>query len=193
MTELEWLRQENRRLAKENLHLRTMLNEHGINWQEKEEVQPAAVIDKRAEEQRRIQLFIKLFVARRDVYAKRWETTEGRKGYSPVCANFWQDVCPKRLRKPVKCHACSAHKWQPFNEHVARQHLLGTDENAKSFVAGTYALLEDSTCKFLVFDFDDHDGSACNMSYLWHRLGFGAFPFGKWCACLVVFCSANTR
>ena len=162
MTELEWLRQENRRLAKENLHLRTMLNEHGINWQEKEEVQPAAVIDKRAEEQRRIQLFIKLFVARRDVYAKRWETTEGRKGYSPVCANFWQDVCPKRLRKPVKCHACSAHKWQPFNEHVARQHLLGTDENAKSFVAGTYALLEDSTCKFLVFDFDDHDGSACN-------------------------------
>ena len=139
-----------------------MLNEHGIAWQEKMEVRPAAVMDKQAEEQRRINLFMKLFVARRDVYAKRWETTEGRKGYSPVCANFWQDVCPKRLRKPVKCHACSAHKWQPFNEHVARQHLLGTDENAKSFVAGTYALLEDSTCKFLVFDFDDHDGSACN-------------------------------
>ena len=59
MTELEWLRQENRRLAKENLHLRTMLNEHGIVWQEKMEVQPAAVMDKQAEEQRRINLFMK--------------------------------------------------------------------------------------------------------------------------------------
>ncbi|WP_143035175.1 TOTE conflict system archaeo-eukaryotic primase domain-containing protein [Selenomonas ruminantium] len=148
-------------MAKENLHLRTMLNEHGIAWQEKMEVRPAAVMDKQAEEQRRINLFMKLFVARRDVYAKRWETTEGRKGYSPVCANFWQDVCPKRLRKPVKCNECNAHKWQPFTEQEARQHLLGTDEKGKSFVAGTYALLEDSTCKFLAFDFDDHDGSAC--------------------------------
>lgn len=138
-----------------------MLNEHGIAWQEKMEVRPAAVMDKQAEEQRRINLFMKLFVARRDVYAKRWETTEGRKGYSPVCANFWQDVCPKRLRKPVKCNECNAHKWQPFTEQEARQHLLGTDEKGKSFVAGTYALLEDSTCKFLAFDFDDHDGSAC--------------------------------
>jgi hypothetical protein len=161
VTELEWLRQENRRLAKENLHLRTMLNEYGIAWQEKMEVRPAAVMDKQAEEQRRINLFMKLFVARRDVYAKRWETTEGRKGYSPVCVNFWQDVCPKRLRKPIKCNECNAHKWQPFTEQAARQHLLGTDEKGKSFVAGTYALLEDSTCKFLVFDFDDHDGSAC--------------------------------
>lgn len=161
MTELEWLRQENRRLARENLHLRTMLNEHGIVWQEKIDVQPVATLDKQAEEQRRIQLFMNLFVARREVYAKRWETAEGRRGYSPVCANFWQDVCPKRLRKPVKCHECNAHKWQPFTELVARQHLLGTDEKGKSFVAGTYALLEDSTCKFLVFDFDDHDGSAC--------------------------------
>ncbi|WP_295158105.1 DEAD/DEAH box helicase family protein [Selenomonas sp. AE3005] len=147
-------------MASENLHLRTMLNEHGIAWQEKLEVQPVAM-NKQAEEQRRIQLFMKLFVGRRDVYAKRWETAEGRKGYSPVCGNFWQDVCPKRWRKPVKCHECSVHKWQPFTEHAARQHLLGKDEKGKSLVAGTYALLEDSTCKFLVFDFDDHDGSAC--------------------------------
>jgi len=55
VTELEWLRQE------------------------KLEVQPVA-INKQAEELRRIQLFMKLFVGRRDVYAKRWETAEGRKG-----------------------------------------------------------------------------------------------------------------
>ena len=161
MTELEWLRQENRRLVRENLHLRTMLSEHGIAWQEQEQIKTAVPMDKTAEETRRIQLFMKLFVARRDVYAKRWETKDERKGYSPVCGNFWQDVCPKRWRKPIKCHECSAHAWLSFTEKVARQHLLGQDEKGKAFVAGTYALLEDSTCKFLVFDFDDHDGSAC--------------------------------
>ena len=29
-------------------------------------------------------------------------------------------------------------------------------------MAGMYALQADSTCKFLVFDFDDHDGANCH-------------------------------
>lgn len=47
-------------------------------------------------------------------------------------------------------------------KYTAYKHLVGRDERGKIFVAGTYALLEDSSCKFLVFDFDDHDGSHIN-------------------------------
>ena len=47
-------------------------------------------------------------------------------------------------------------------KYTAYKHLVGWDERGKTFVAGTYALLEDSSCKFLVFDFDDHDGSHIN-------------------------------
>jgi hypothetical protein len=49
----------------------------------------------------KISLFMSLFKGRSDVYAKRWQSRDGRSGYSPVCTNEWQSgLC----RKPeVKC------------------------------------------------------------------------------------------
>lgn len=105
---------------------------------------------------------MKLFCARLDVYAERWETKYGRSGYSPVCSNRWTSVCPKGKDRNVKCHECDKQSWVPFTKDVAYKHLVGWNERGKTFVAGPYALLEDSSCKFLVFDFDDHDGSHIN-------------------------------
>jgi hypothetical protein len=147
---------ENGRLLAANERLKGLLKSHGIPYEPKPE--PPRCIDSAAEAKRRIDMFMKLFCARRDFYAERWESKEGRTGYSPVCSNRWKPICPKKVRG-IKCHECDKQDWVPFSESVAYKHLVGQDERGKPYVAGTYALLEDSTCKFLVFDFDDHDGS----------------------------------
>jgi len=36
-----------------------------------------------------VSLFRSLFSGRSDVYPRRYETRDGRAGYSPVCANEW--------------------------------------------------------------------------------------------------------
>ena len=160
MTELDWLRQENQRLIAENTHLKGLLTSHGISFQfPKEQRKP---VDTTAEKERRIQLFMKLFCARKDFYAERWESKDGRKGYSPACRNRWLPTCPKKRQKGIKCPECSQHDWIPFTPETAYHHLTGQDGRGKAFVAGTYALLEDSTCKFLVFDFDDTDLFSAN-------------------------------
>lgn len=157
MTELEQLKDEVKRLTAENKRLKGLLTDHGIIWQPVR-MSPKTVAAS-TEEARRIGLFMKLFCARRDFYAERWESRDGRKGYAPVCGNRWKSICPKRTQKGMKCHACPEQAWIPFTKDVAYRHLVGQDERGKPFVAGTYALLADSSCKFLVFDFDDHDGS----------------------------------
>ena len=177
MTEIEQLKEEIERLTAENKRLKGLLDSHGICWQpvqvlttpadglaptqerDTTDLRRLKPVDTVAEKARRIGLFMKLFCARRDFYAERWEGRDGRKGYAPVCGNRWKPVCPKRTQKGIKCHECKEHAWIPFTEDVAYRHLVGQDERGKPFVAGTYALLEDSSCKFLVFDFDDHDGS----------------------------------
>lgn len=152
------MQQEIERLSAENLRLKGLLTAHGISWQS--ECASLPPVDIAMEKERRIALFMKLFCARRDFYAERWEGKDGRKGYAPACSNRWKPICPKRTQKGIKCHECPEHAWIPFTEEVAYRHLVGQDERGKPFVAGTYALLEDSSCKFLVFDFDDHDGSS---------------------------------
>ena len=156
LKEIELLRRENERLLAENERLKGLLKSHGILYEPKPE--PPRCIDSAAEAKRRINLFMKLFCARRDFYAERWESKDGRAGYSPVCSNRWKPICPEKARG-IKCHECDKQDWAPFSESVAYKHLVGQDERGKPYVAGTYALLEDSTCKFLVFDFDDHDSS----------------------------------
>ena len=40
----------------------------------------------------KIELFLKLFRCREDVYPRRWENKKtGKSGYSPVCGNEWKE------------------------------------------------------------------------------------------------------
>jgi superfamily II DNA or RNA helicase len=99
----------------------------------------------------KINLIIRFFVARNDVYAKRWENPyTGEKGYSPDCLHEWEvGVCDK-LNKPrkVKCSECKFSEFMPLRNRIIALHLQGR------LTAGTYALLKDETCKFVVGDFD---------------------------------------
>lgn len=160
MMEIERLRQEIERLNAENLRLKDLLKKHGISSEPSEPItEPTRIIDAASEKERRIGLFMRLFCARKEFYAERWESKDGRTGYALACSNRWKPICPKKKDRNIKCYECPEHAWLPLSETVAYRHLVGQDDRGKPFVAGTYALLEDSSCKFLVFDFDDHDGS----------------------------------
>ena len=52
-----------------------------------------------------------------DVFAYRWESTDGKKGYTPVCELEWQ--------KPlIKCSACPHIKLSPLTDQVLYSHLM---------------------------------------------------------------------
>jgi hypothetical protein len=83
----------------------------------------------------KISLFMSLFKGRDDVYAKRWQSKNGRSGYTPVCLNEWKSsLC----RKPaVKCFDCPHTSYNVLDEQVIEAHLRG------SIIAGIYPMCED--------------------------------------------------
>ncbi|MGA3282543.1 MAG: DEAD/DEAH box helicase family protein [Smithella sp.] len=105
----------------------------------------------------KISLFMSLFKGRYDVYAKRWQSKDGRSGYAPVCLNEWKSgLC----RKPkIKCFDCPHKSYDVLDEKVIEAHLRG------DIVAGIYPMCQDDTCHFLAIDFDD-DGWQKDISTL---------------------------
>ncbi len=98
--------------------------------------------------QEKVELFLKLFRCRENVYPKRWENNKtGKQGYSPVCDLEWvKPVCQKPT---IKCGDCQFQKFAPLNEAAVELHLKGLH------TIGTYAIREDDTCNFLASDFDE--------------------------------------
>lgn len=98
--------------------------------------------------EQKIELFLKLFRCREDVYPRRWENKKtGKNGYSPVCGNEWRPgVCEK---PKTKCAECKSSSYLPLDSEAVRLHLEGRE------IIGTYAIKEDDTTVFLAADFDD--------------------------------------
>lgn len=95
----------------------------------------------------KINLFISLFKGRTDVYAKRWEKSDGKGGYSPVCLNEWHKILCNKPK--IKCSNCPNRVYSELNIDVINKHLRG------EITAGVFPMLEDETCYFLAIDFDD--------------------------------------
>lgn len=160
----EKLLEENRRLKLENESLKQQLGlslqtfhaietvrsadasdgkESVTTTQDKTSVQ----ISNLSSSQDKIDLFMSLFRGRDDVYAKRWQSKDGRAGYSPVCLNEWaKGICDKPR---VKCSDCANRDYAVLDSDAVDKHLRG---NA---VLGIYPMLEDEACYFLAMDFDD--------------------------------------
>lgn len=96
----------------------------------------------------KIQLFLKLFRCREDVFPKRWENPKsGKQGYSPVCANEWvKPICQK---PKIRCAECNHQKFSALNEEAVASHLK------TPLTIGTYAIRADDSCVFLACDFDE--------------------------------------
>ena len=101
-------------------------------------------VHKRSPLAERVTLFLSLFRAGR-MYARRWQSRDGRAGYSPACANEWRRACGKPR---MKCSDCRHAAYLPFDEVAVAEHLAGNQ------VLGVYPLLPDDTCRFLAIDFD---------------------------------------
>ena len=97
--------------------------------------------------QQKIELFRSLFRGRDDVYAVRWESPDGRHGYSPVSQRDWKAYNAasiedrKRVDKETRKHV-------PLTDQAIHDHLSGKQ------TLGVYPLLRDETCWFLAVDFD---------------------------------------
>lgn len=140
------------RLREENTHLKTLLANHGIAWDEP--VIPIPFISLKGSEPSsthvstydKITLFRRLFRGREDVYPRRWVSAKGSSSYSPVCRNEWKTgICQKPR---VKCADCSQRQLMPITDQVIYDHLAGKQ------TIGAYPLLKDDRCFFLAADLD---------------------------------------
>ena len=114
--------------------------------------------------------YYSMFWGRTDVYAKR-----GRNGgYFPQCDNRWNNmICPKQRGEKVRCEDCENTQWTKLTIKKIVEHLVGYKEDG-SDVIGIYPLLPNGTCRFIVFDFDNHEKGAeatdfANTTEQWHK------------------------
>lgn len=152
-------------LQKENQQLRGLLAQAGIDYSactgenvsalpvpdQGERILPFVITEDAARH------FFARFWGREDVYAKRSVNKKtGKAGYFPQCDNFWRyGVCPKADGIKVQCSKCKNQSYRKLGTAQIIKHLRGEKEDG-SDVIGVYPLLADDTCRFIVFDFDDH-------------------------------------
>jgi len=149
---------ENKRLRIENENYKEQLglalpifdsevqNEKEIFSTQSEQFHSLKQVTNTSSPQDKISLFMSLFRGREDVYAKKWQSKEGKSGYSPVCMNEWsKGVCNKPR---IKCSDCTNKDYAIFDSAAIDKHLRG------KAIYGIYPMLPDETCFFLTMDFD---------------------------------------
>lgn len=115
---------------------------------------PAEITDEMAN------IFYSRFWGRQDVYAKRSEKKgTGEVSYFTQCDNFWREICPKKHKQKLNCKDCPHRSYKRLTKQDILAHLRGNAYNA-SDVIGIYPLLPNGTCRFLVYDFDNHQKGA---------------------------------
>ena len=157
-------------LQKEIQCLKNILNREGISYQEEldqlknstntepfETNQGSRIVFPNEITKDMANRFFARFWGRTDVYAKRVENKKTNKvGYYPQCINFWSDGCGKKWNAGFRCQDCHYQKYKALTIDSIMSHLKGNE------VIGVYPLHKDNTCRFLVFDFDNHDKDAGN-------------------------------
>ena len=148
-----------RRLRDENARLRGLLIEHSIRIAEPrptsgipqtpQTISAARDVGRSASgtAEQRIELFRSLFRGRDDVYAIRWENSDGRSGYMPKADRDWKSYLRAKDQDRKKVDR-QTRKFRPLTQDVLRGHLVG------DHTVGIYPLLQDETCWFLAVDLD---------------------------------------
>ena len=167
-------------LEKENQYLKKLLADAGISYSEKEidvdvnEYDPnqgARIISRNITETD-AKVFFSMFWGRTDVYSKRTiKKSTGEVNYYTQCYNFWKNGCPRITGSKIKCQDCQRQAYRELKKEQIIDHLRGNSEDATD-VIGVFPLLLDDTCRFIVFDFDNHEKDAekndfANTDDLW--------------------------
>ncbi len=151
ISEIDALRRKCLRLEEENARLRSLLADHGIASEAaaKQTQRPAepSLNRPKLSTAEKIALFRSLFRGREDVFAQRWESPDGRYGYSPRTERDWHayNAAKPEERKRVDKET---RKNLPLTDEAIHAHLTGKQ------TLGVYPLLLNETCWFLAVDFD---------------------------------------
>ena len=146
------LEKECERLQLENTELK-----HQLSSKSKQTHTTAYVSSDLATE-KKIKLFESLFRGRTDVFPKRWESRNGKSGYSPSCDNEWKrPLCEK---PKIKCGDCNNRALTPLDNATLYDHLSGKQ------TIGVYPLLQDDSCGFIAVDFDKSNWQDDVLSFL---------------------------
>lgn len=97
----------------------------------------------------KIKIFMDYFKGREDSYPYLSidKNNPTNKYYIPACNNEWKNgICNKTMKK--SCKTCEYRDNKPLTYDVYENHLRGS-------IIGIYPLMDDDTCFFLAFDFDD--------------------------------------
>ena len=152
-------------LQAENQRLKRIINENGIEIGSKESIPIKPAFDENQGirikpepiTRQHVRLFFSRFWGREDVYSKRVVKKNGEVGYFTQCKNFWKAGCYRKTGSNIKCQDCKQKEYRPVEEQQIFDHLTGKE------IIGIYPFLPDGTCRFLVFDFDNHaEGSEKN-------------------------------
>src|SRR5579862_7135734 len=149
--EIDALRKKCLHLEHENARLRSLLADYGIASEAvaKQTHRPAEPTPNKLKlsSAEKIALFRSLFRGREDVYAQRWDSPDGRSGYSPRTERDWHayNAAKPEDRKRVDRET---RKNLPLTDDAIHAHLTGKQ------TLGVYPLLLDETCWFLAVDFD---------------------------------------
>ncbi|MGC9969684.1 MAG: DEAD/DEAH box helicase family protein [Bryobacteraceae bacterium] len=138
------------RFRSENRRLRELLAEHGIEIPSDTDAARQPAEAKNAPvlaPEEKVTLFRGLFRGREDVYAVRWESPDGRKGYSPKSERDWKAYYAAKQEDRQQVDK-ETRKYLPLTDDAIRAHLTG------EITVGVYPLLLDETCWFLAADFD---------------------------------------
>ena len=178
---LDSLRKIVRELQKENAALKVLLKKAGLSFDtedvfaekltdnEEYDLDQGSRIKGRYIDDDLANRFFWMFWGRQDVYAKR-----ARNGnYYPQCDNRWNNLCPKYRGEKVWCDECENTKYMALTLRTIKNHLIGAKEDGTD-VIGIYPLIPDGTCRFIVFDFDNHEKDAekndfANNDNTWHE------------------------
>ncbi len=155
-------------LEEENQYLKSLLDSAGITYKTCADKGKEALFD--PDQGARIihrditaddaNMFFSMFWGRTDVYAKRVvKKSTGEVSYYTQCYNFWKSGCPRISGSKIKCQDCARQAYKKLEKQQIMAHLKGDAEDATD-VIGVYPLLEDGTCRFIVFDFDNHEKDA---------------------------------
>lgn len=68
-------------------------------------------------------------------------------------------MCHKKIKDGINCKDCKNRSYKKITKYDILNHLQGNAYNS-SDVIGVYPLLNNGTCRFMVFDFDNHDKGA---------------------------------
>ena len=116
--------------------------------------------------QEKITIYMDYFKGRMDCFAIRWEKDD-KSGYAP---SYKKEV--RYLTKEQKKKITFDNLYEPFSENILFEHLKGFK------TIGIYPILDDQTCYFLAFDFDDKNfindinnvSSICNEHNISHLI-----------------------